>query len=394
MTQKVLFVDDDPKILKGVSRHLEDVFDVTTAEGPTEALRLFDEGYQCAVVVSDMRMPGMSGAELLANICQRSPDTVRIMLTGFADLESTIQAVNEGHIYRFLSKPCSPQLLERAIRDGLKQYELVTAEKTLLEGTLHGSVKVLSEMLSLVNPMAFGRTSQVQRIALAIGKQLNLSSTWNLKIASLLFPLGCITVSESALDAVFHGRPVPKEELDAFEHHAQLAQNMLQNIPRLEGVAEIIAYQDKGFDGSGLPRERHLEGQEIPVGARVLKVASDFEIACKNAFDTSSAVALLEEHSERYDPEVLEGLRAALRSGLCQADSREVTTEKLRPGMILATDVRGTGGQLIVAKGQTLSESTLRRLSHMSKKGVVHNKFEIEVLGELDPASETVATTN
>ena len=383
MTQRILFVDDDPKILKGVSRQLEGVFDLETANGPEEALELVREDGSFAVVISDMRMPSMNGVELLREIRKRSPKTVRMILTGFADLESTIEAVNEGNIFRFLSKPCSPDVLQTAIRDGLEQFRLVHAEQELLEGTLLGSVKVLSEMLSLVNPLAFGRTSLVQRIAMAIGEELKLDNLWDIKIASLLFPLGCITVSQAALECVLQGNPVPESEQAAFDQHAELARNMLKNIPRLESVAEIVAYQDMGFDGSGLPRESSLSGDDIPIGARILKVASDFEIAFKTASEPSEALVTLKRKRGQYDPRVIEGLTSALHNGLGQTESHEVNVFKLEPGMVLAKDVRGNNGHLIITKGQSITESNRQRLRAMSLNGLIGEVVEIEVLGKV-----------
>ena len=391
MTQKILFVDDDPKILKGVSRQLEDVFDLAAANGPLEALELLQEEGPFAVVISDMRMPDMNGIELLREIRQRSPQTVRMMLTGFADLKSTIEAVNEGNIFRFLSKPCAADVLKNAIRDGLNQFRLIHAEKELLEGTLLGSIKVLSEMLSLVNPLAFGRTSLVQKISLAIGQELGLENLWDLKIASLLFPLGCITVSESAMECVLLGKPVPECEKAAFDKHADLGKNMLKNIPRLESVAEIVACQDKGFDGSGLPQDKSLSGESIPIGARILKVASDFEIAFKTAVDPHAALVSLRKKSQQYDPEVVNGLASALRNGLGKTESDEIAVSRISPGMVLAKDIRSANGHLIIAKGQSITESNQQRLRTMSRNGVIGNVVEIEVLGTIEtPETLTV----
>lgn len=381
-SKRILFVDDDPKVLSGVVRQFDEAFDISTATSPDEALSMFDGVESFAVVVSDMRMPEMTGVELLSRVRQKSPDTVRIMLTGFADLASTIEAVNEGHIFRFLSKPCSPEILENAIRAGLKQYQLVHSEKELLEGTLHGSIKVLSEVLSLVNPLAFGWTSQVQRISLSIAEQLELEDVWDLKIACLLFPLGFITVSETALECVMSGRVVPDSEKEQFQHHAEVAANMLRNIPRLQGVSEIVALQDLGFDGSNHQCKIPIRGAQIPIGARILKVASDFAIACKRTDDADQAVDLLKSYHLQYDPMVIEALESAIAMGLCRTSSKSVMISGIAPGMVLARDIRGANGQLIITKGQSISESNQRRLEILAGNKMIGESIQVETIAE------------
>lgn len=389
MNEKVLFVDDDDKILKGIRRQFDDILELETASGPGEALEMLAQQGPFAVVVSDMRMPGMNGIELLARVRERSPDTVRIMLTGYADLQTTIDAVNAGNIFRFLSKPCTHEVMGKAVRDGLAQHRIVTAERELLEGTLHGSIRVLSEMLSLANPLAFGRTSQVQRIALAIGEQLKIPSLWDLKIATMLFPLGCVSVSQSTLERALAGQPLSKEEGGAFSKHPAVAQRMLRQIPRLEAVAAIVAYQDKGFDGSGSPDEG-VSGGDIPIGARILKVASDFEIAYKRVGDTSQALQELEGRTGKYDLQVLRALQEALRGGLCRASRKSVRVQELNEGMVLAADVRTGAGQLMVASGQQVTESIRNRLCDLCMRGAIANEFQVEVLGEVE-TTELVA---
>ncbi|WP_417738051.1 HD domain-containing phosphohydrolase [Rosistilla oblonga] len=385
MTLRVLFVDDNQKVLNSIARQFEGVLDYETANGPHEAIELLDPENPFAVVVSDMRMPKMNGAELLTHVRKVSPETVRIMLSGYADLQATIQAVNEGNIARFLSKPCPRELLERAIREGLDQYQLVTGQRELLEGTLQGSVTVLCAILSLVHPLAFGRVSQVQRIALAIGDQMQLESIWDLKIASMLFPLGCVSLSERALECMLEGIPVPSEERSAYEQHPSVARAMLQEIPRLDNVAAIVAYQEKGFDGSGLPIDE-IAGPDIPIGARVLKAALDFEIAMKQTSDATTALEKLLQSPAGYDPEVLDALRQQIEAGFCQRSQRTVPLAELRTGMVLAADVRLEGGKLVAASGQEVTDSIRRNLETFCEFGQIEGSFEIESVGGAENA--------
>src|SRR5450631_170470 len=150
--RRILCVDDEPNVLHAIERQFRKRFEITIALGPDLALREIAERGPFAVVVSDLRMPGMDGVQFLARVRQISPDTVRIMLTGEADFSAAIEAVNQGNIFQFLSKPCPAEMLGRALDAALEQHALIMAERELLERTLTGSVEVLSEILSLVNP--------------------------------------------------------------------------------------------------------------------------------------------------------------------------------------------------------------------------------------------------
>ncbi|HTD74856.1 MAG TPA: response regulator [Steroidobacteraceae bacterium] len=131
MNQRVLFVDDEPNVLYAIQRTLRKQVELKTASSGADALRIMREAGPFALVVSDMRMPAMNGSQFLARVRELEPDTVRIILSGEADLEDTIAAVNEGRIYRFLTKPCPSDRLLAAIEDGLNQHRLLTAEKAL-----------------------------------------------------------------------------------------------------------------------------------------------------------------------------------------------------------------------------------------------------------------------
>ncbi|MEO0605633.1 MAG: response regulator, partial [Myxococcota bacterium] len=154
----VLCVDDEPHVLEGLVANLRRRFAVKTATSGASGLQAIEDSEEdFACVVSDMRMPGMDGASFLAEVRQRAPDTTRLLLTGHANLESAVAAVNDGGIFRFLTKPCPPEQLLVAVGDACRQFQLRRAERELLEETLKGTVSVLSEVISLASPEAYGR---------------------------------------------------------------------------------------------------------------------------------------------------------------------------------------------------------------------------------------------
>ena len=163
MTDKILLVDDDANLLAATRRRLRKKFELETARSGADGLHALNTNGPFAVVISDMRMPEMDGLEFLKQVKTSAPDTVRMVLTGIADPNTAVEAVNEGNIFRILNKPCSSESLSRAIEAGLQQYHLIRAERDLLERTLAGSVKVLIDVLSLVDPAAFGTSARLRQ---------------------------------------------------------------------------------------------------------------------------------------------------------------------------------------------------------------------------------------
>src|SRR5207237_4048082 len=244
----------------------------------------------------------------LARVRQLAPDTVRIMLTGNSDQQTAITAVNAGHIYRFLTKPCQPQTLARALTAGLQEYRLIRAERDLLEQTLPGSIQCLTEVLALVNPTAFGRANRVQRLVSQFAAVLQLTDTWQLEVAALLSQLGCVALPEETLEKVYEGRELTPTELHLLQSHAQVARDLIACIPRLEAVAEMIAYQEKRYNGGGPPHDG-TRGAEIPLGGRVLKIALDYDKLAAAQFGRQEAYQALAQREGWYDPELLAALK-------------------------------------------------------------------------------------
>ena len=178
--KKVLFVDDDPNILAGFQRQLRKQFLIETALGPLR-LEALKNHHDYAVVVADMRMPEMTGVEFLVQVKAAAPDLVRMMLTGNADQATAVEAVNQGSIFRFLNKPCSNEQLTAALEAGLRQHELITAERELLEHTLSGSLKVLTEILAMVEPKAFGQADALRNRMRSLGRVLKINQSWSSK---------------------------------------------------------------------------------------------------------------------------------------------------------------------------------------------------------------------
>lgn len=367
-SKKILFVDDDPNLLAAFQRNLRKQYTFDTAPGGAEALAQIEKGGPYAVIVADMQMPGMNGVELLTRVCTVSPDTVRVMLTGNADQKTASDALNQGHIYGFLNKPCEPDALKVMLDSSLKQFELISVEKELLEGTLTGSLKVLGEVLAMVEPTAFGRGQKLRDSIKTFCHWLGMTSTWQFEIAALLSDLGLMSVPPVILRKMEQGGELTARERAVVDEAPQIGHDLLVHIPRLEPVAKIVLYQGKHFDGKGFPSDK-VAGEEIPLGSRILRILRDRAIlevegvVKKHAFDT------MLERKGFYDPTLLEKcfvcFEAFLENNI--SPNRQVVplqVHELQPGVVLVSDIKTKNGDiLLMAAGNRLTEFMISRLN-------------------------------
>ena len=375
MPAKILFVDDDANILAGFERQLRKFFALETALGAKEGLDVINEKGPFSVIVSDLRMPEMDGIQFLSRVRETAPDSIRIMLTGYADLGTAINAVNEGYIFRFLTRPCERDVLVTALSSGVRQYDLVTAERELLERTLRGSLKVVSEILELVNPEAFGRASRITNYVREVGKRMRVADMWQLETAAALSQIGCVILPEDALKKLYQGRELTGEESQLFSMHPFVASDLLAHIPRLENIAEIIAYQEKNFDGSGIPMDSR-SGGEIPLGARILKVVLDFDTLHVKGTEKIGSVEQLAGRAGLYDPEVLLALRDVVKNkGKFRKAS--VKVDELQDDMILEEDLLLRSGRLLVARGYKVNRTLRERLRSFCEKPGIKEPIEV-----------------
>ncbi len=384
MLKNILCVDDEPNILLAYKRQFRKNFEIDTTQDGEKALRLLDDRGPYAVVVSDMRMPGMNGIELLKRVKARAPDTVRIMLTGNSDQQTAIDAINDGHIFRFLLKPCPPKILAQALINGLEQYRLITAERELLEKTLKSIIHVLTDVLSLVNPEAFGRTTRLKRHMCDLAQAMDLPQIWSLETAALLSQLGLVLMPQGVLHKIFSQEPLTEEERQTVDMQPSVASNLIAKIPRMEKIAEIIQYQDKNFDGSGFPNDDMRE-DNIPMGARLLKAILDFDTWESSGMNPTQALARMQKDAYRYDPEVLKALRRIM-SVETPSQVRDLKATQLTDGMILAEDAKTKTGLLVVARGQETSSSVREFLMNFHRSGTLIEPLRVVIESNDDKA--------
>lgn len=370
IADKILFVDDEPAVLDGYRRLLHREFAVDTAGGGEQGLALIREQGPYAVVISDMRMPGMNGAQFLAQVRQATPDTTRMLLTGYTDLNAAMDAVNEGNIFRFLTKPCEKETLGKAITTGLVQYRLVAAEKELLENTLMGSIKVLTDVLSAASPEAFGRSMRIARYVRHLVGKFSLPSPWRFEAAAMLSQLGCVTLDLDVIQAAYVGNKLSSEDEARFAAHPQVARDLLVNIPRLEPIAWMISQQLTKPDMHKVPDAPASSADDIVLGAKMLKVAVAFDNLKIRGLSDGEAIAHLRSRHNEFERELIDAL-TSVKPDDAKMELRKVATSRLTAGMILQQEIKSRAGMLVVAKGQEVTHALLIKLGNFARAGTI-----------------------
>ena len=359
MKPRILCVDDEPMILDSLSLTLGRQYDVVTAISGADGLQELKNRPDISVVISDMRMPNMTGAEFLQRVTQEAPLSVRMLLTGETDIDSAVRAVNEGHIFRFLKKPCPPPELLTAVQSAYQQYRLITSEKQLLEQTLLGSISTMAEIMGLISPSLFGRVDRIKKTVRDIATKLDVPDRWQVEIAAVVSQLGLITFPHDMVDRLCVGKDLTLPELKQIEQLPAICIKLIKHIPRLEGVIKIL--------------EESLPGNETPLpgvpgspmqSAQILKVAGLYERYTTTGMESADAIRRLSQLRNEFDIKILEAL-AEVSVVIEQAtDEFTLPASKLRVDMIILEDIILPNGSLFAPKGFHVTESLVHRIQN------------------------------
>jgi response regulator RpfG family c-di-GMP phosphodiesterase len=353
---RVLCVDDESRVVQGLALHLRKDYQVHTALGGDEALRILKQIGGAAVVVSDMRMPGMDGATLLHHVMSFYPDTTRILLTGEAGRDAAMDAVNKARIFRFLAKPCPPEQLKAAVEAGVMQHRLVNAERSILKETLIGCIKALVDVLAIANPVAFGRSTRVKRVAMEFAATLQCADFWQLEAAALLSQIGYLSLPSELVDKLYYGEPLTSDEKTLASGVPDVAIRLLDNIPRLEPVIQIL--QALRWSDEQLAR---LGDGTIGLGTRILGLVLEYDILATQGHSVDVAVQTLRRQSPRFSAELIERFGEYLGAGSGKDEAREIALKTIQPGMLIMQDVRTQVGTLLVPRGFEVTSLFIER---------------------------------
>ncbi len=402
----LLFVDDEPNILSALQRLFRPLgYRIFTAGGGAQGLEVLARE-KVDLVVSDMRMPQMDGADFLARVAERWPDTVRILLTGYADLSSAVSAINQGGIYRYLSKPWEDNDIKLTVQHALEKMQLralVERQNTELKELNTGlearvrarteevrqvlgqlqishdelkkayavSVKVFAGLIELRQQHMAGHASRVAEHAQALVPVLRLgeNETQQLHFAALLHDIGKIGLPDRLLTTPFEQLTAADRKL--FETHPVVGQTALMPLENLQEAARFIRSHREYLDGSGYPDR--LRGEDIPLASRILCAVTDYDaqmhgLLSGRRLSAKEAGEWLTIHKgKRYDPLVVEAFVGVLGRAPPAAD-RQLTSAQLQPGMVLSRDLRNTRGLLLLGAGRQIGPSVIEKIQALEKQ--------------------------
>ncbi len=411
----LLFVDDEQNILSSLKRLFRSSgHRILTATGGQEGLAILERQH-VDLVISDMRMPGMDGAQFLEKVATQWPDTVRILLTGYADISSTVAAINNGGIYKYISKPWDENDLKISVQRALEQKSLEQERRrlaslvckqneelkalnqslenkveartnelnqtmamlekafdTLKEGYA-AAIKVFSSMIEIREQSVSGHTARVAENACKVARAMGLvdSQVQDIHYAALLHDIGKIALPDTLIRRPYHS--LSDEERAEVDKHPVVGEALLMSLEPLQDAAVLIRHHHEHFDGSGHPDG--LKQDAIPLGARILSVVNGYDdflsgsLFPGNRNEEEAKRYLLDQAGIAYDPEIVEIFLSQLRKENRQADAPSVSLscDKLKPGMRLAKDIVTKSGVMLLSEGHILDENLIAKIQRLAK---------------------------
>ncbi|GIF20477.1 response regulator RpfG family c-di-GMP phosphodiesterase [Actinoplanes tereljensis] len=359
----VLLVDDENEILEALALQLRRDHKVLTAASGDDALRVLAETGPVAAVISDLRMPGMDGVELLRRVQLEYPDTTRVLHTAQSDLSAAISAINDGGVYRYLAKPVKSDELRATVQDAVELNGRTTTERHLLDTTLKSSIQAVFGCLELASPAAFARAGRIRTRVSELCVTMQLEALWEIEVAAMASQLGAVTIPPSVLAKLDKGLPCTEEEQHMIDAMPGVAVELLKGIPMMEDVLEIV----RGLAPGRVKDPSKPQSPLIEAAIDVIRTAMDFETLESRGMELESAITVLEcrDHSALN---VLSALREV--NGLDKVAEKQVRGLKvaeLEVGMRVAEDIAATNGLVLIGRGMTVTSLLLDRLDNYAR---------------------------
>ena len=358
LTNKILFVDDEESILQGFKLTVGRNYEISVASSGKKGLELYDRDGPFAVVVSDFAMPEMNGAEFLGELRKRDSSVVTMLLTGEANIEEVSEVVSSGGIFRLLNKPCSSEKLKRNVEEALRQYNLIRAEKELLEETLNGSITALISLFSASKPLFFGRAQRVKKLAVKVAEKMEMEDVWCIELATIFSYLGYLTLPDSELEKIYNAEELSPEVQMIISGFPAFVEDILSRIPRIKRVSKIVALLAE--DNFLSDRENKKEG----LAASVIRLAQTYENCLSRGMGKKDILDGIKKHTERYSPRILKTLGDVLEQTQAPTQKLRIKCSDLKEGMCLQEELRLPNGTLVAPKGMEVTYHFIRMIDN------------------------------
>jgi CheY-like chemotaxis protein len=367
---RVICVDDELRVLKGLRRRLGRDFDLTLAESGAEALEIMRCSDPFDVIVSDMRMPTMNGAQLLAAVREEFPDSVRVLLTGQSDLNDAIAAVNDGRIFRFLSKPCPPEILGPALEEAVEHNRLIKSERQLLDETIQGSVALLTEIVAIRDPAAANRGTRLMRHVGSVARGLGITHPWDIEVAATLSEIGYALLPSEVVDRWRLGMNLTEKERQLIDRQPSIVRELIGKIPRLETVAEIVGGM---APGAPLPPDRHIR-----IGVNLVRAATAYDEYLTSGLKEGAAAQKLRANHGDIPDDILEGFeQLAVAAGGYVV--RGIRAADIVSGLRLAEDLYTNDGRLLLTAGAEITHTARTRIAQYADHVGIREPIQVRI---------------
>ncbi len=360
MSNQVLFVDDDVSLLSTMKRNLDLDFTVHTAEGGEVALEVVQRLGDFSVVVVDMQMPKMNGIQTIAMLREKMPKAVFLMLTGNQDLSTAIQAVNDGRVFRFLTKPCQLSEISSAVQAAQQQHNLIIAEKELLSGTFAGAINLMTDVIEMQEDRHID-TGRMSEALVDLATRMGIEIGWEEKVAARVFLVGIAMLSPEDSIKFVTLDPTTAEHKAMFARICKKSATMLARLPRLGWIVDLLNHVPKA--------ERYESGcDRIESGALLLRIVFYWNFLTNKGICVEAATSVIENIMPELSSNMIQSMQ-------CLHDNRDahmltkIAIGKLRPGMIPYENITTPSGGIAVAKGRVLTDVMVENLTRLPELG-------------------------
>ena len=363
--EKVLFIDDDVNILQAFKRSFRKKYNFMTAEDPEQAIYVIKEHGPFTVIVSDMKMPKLDGASFLGRLKTVCPNTVRIMLTGNSDLQTAVDAVNKGEVFRFHNKPCSFEELGVSIDAAIEQYYLHKGELDILENTVAGCLQLLADIVDA------SRSRLVDDEMLGMGvrhicNKLHVAFDWQMDVACSLMQIGAITLPSKLFDKNLDIKDLMPEDIDLIFSVPSISAGLIEHIPRLMPISNLLNHAHNGQDDIRSSILTIVYAALVPLGHMNQDDRWGYAVGHYGDFDVS-VVHAFEDWEQKHN-----GIQIKFKEF-------SAMIKDLQPGYILCGHVELEDGRILAASGTKLTPMLLKRIVNFSRLHTLKEPIMVKV---------------